>query len=245
MQKFRAYRDLIDIDYYAYFSKAYFAFNAYLKYKYPEDKDHNRIQNIKSDHVLIQKFENLITGGGYFATNFMILKTALINAQIKNDGEFLLFNNIKIVDTHEQLLFDGTYDRVRYFIKVLNGEKFVFKAGRMTENISCEYAELEQKLNDSCLSPAQISKVKLEIHAHISKYRVDLEPLIADLSRYSDLDRTRQHEVKEKCFKGFITICYSLRNALFHSETEPNTDVMRVYKYAYFILRKIVKSIPS
>ena len=48
-----------------------------------------------------------------------------------------------------------------------------------------------------------------------------------------------------KLFKGFVEIIYKLRNALFHSEVEPNSDVMRVYKYAYFILRKLIKEIPS
>ena len=60
MQKFKAYRNLIDIDYYAYFSKAYFAFNAYLKYKYPTETDHWRIQKVKDERALIQRFEELI-----------------------------------------------------------------------------------------------------------------------------------------------------------------------------------------
>jgi len=46
-------------------------------------------------------------------------------------------------------------------------------------------------------------------------------------------------------YKGFIEIIYLLRNSLFHSEVEPNSDVMKVYKFAYFILRKILHEIPS
>jgi hypothetical protein len=38
MTKFEIYRKLIDIDYYVYFTKAYFAFNAYLKANYPNYK---------------------------------------------------------------------------------------------------------------------------------------------------------------------------------------------------------------
>ncbi|WP_252970794.1 hypothetical protein [Aliarcobacter cryaerophilus] len=39
MHKFRIYKEMIDIDYYVYFSKAYFAYNAYLKAKYPSLSD--------------------------------------------------------------------------------------------------------------------------------------------------------------------------------------------------------------
>jgi hypothetical protein len=39
MNKFKIYKESIDIDYYVYFTKAYFAFNAYLKYKYPNQND--------------------------------------------------------------------------------------------------------------------------------------------------------------------------------------------------------------
>ena len=63
--------------------------------------------------------------------------------------------------------------------------------------------------------------------------------------KYNELSRSEQQELLTKLYKGFIVIVYNLRNALFHSEVEPNSDVMRVYKFAYFILRKIIKEIPS
>jgi hypothetical protein len=43
MHKFKSYRESIDIDYYVYFTKAYFAFNAYLKAKYPTLTDADKI----------------------------------------------------------------------------------------------------------------------------------------------------------------------------------------------------------
>ncbi len=49
------YRGSIEIDYYIYFTKAYFAFNAYLKEKYPKNTDIDKIKKIKED-----KFYNKI-----------------------------------------------------------------------------------------------------------------------------------------------------------------------------------------
>lgn len=59
------------------------------------------------------------------------------------------------------------------------------------------------------------------------------------------MNPTELNELSDKLYKGFVEIIYKLRNALFHSEVEPNHDVMRVYKYAYFILRKVVHAIPT
>ncbi|AXX87816.1 hypothetical protein AMRN_2101 [Malaciobacter marinus] len=48
MQKFKIYRDSIDIDYYVYFTKAYFAFNAYLKAKHPTLTDLDKIREMEN-----------------------------------------------------------------------------------------------------------------------------------------------------------------------------------------------------
>ena len=57
MNKFRIYKEMIDIDYYVYFSKAYFAYNAYLKAKYPNENDRGKIKKIKENHILKNKFK--------------------------------------------------------------------------------------------------------------------------------------------------------------------------------------------
>ncbi|MFT4694110.1 MAG: hypothetical protein ACI8TE_001011 [Francisella sp.] len=65
------------------------------------------------------------------------------------------------------------------------------------------------------------------------------------LEKYESIDRSDAKDMTEKLYKGFIEILYKLRNALFHSEVEPNKDVMKVYKLTYFILRKIIHKIPT
>ena len=63
MTKFEIYRKLIDIDYYVYFTKAYFAFNAYLKAKYPDYNDREKIEQVKNNSILKTKFTNLLNEG--------------------------------------------------------------------------------------------------------------------------------------------------------------------------------------
>jgi hypothetical protein len=65
------------------------------------------------------------------------------------------------------------------------------------------------------------------------------------LRDFENLNNTEKNELSENLYKGFIEILYKLRNGLFHSEVEPNRDVMKVYKFTYFILRKILHEIPT
>jgi hypothetical protein len=68
---------------------------------------------------------------------------------------------------------------------------------------------------------------------------------IESLKNFENLDNTEKNKLSKNLYKGFIEILYKLRNGLFHSEVEPNCDVMKVYKFTYFILRKILHKIPT
>jgi hypothetical protein len=243
MTKFEIYRKLIDIDYYVYFTKAYFAFNAYLKSKYPDYNDREKIEQVKNNSILKTKFTKLLDEGKHFKDDLASLRTALHNAQIKNQEEFILFTKVKINQHEERELFNNTFNRVRYFIKSLNGEKFTFRVKEYNSQ-PFKYEELEIKLNESNLSPTQKDKIKYEINQYVTSYSVNLELDIEKLPNVDSLDTQEKNQTIDRLYKGFIEIVYLLRNSLFHSEVEPNSDVMKVYKFAYFILRKILHEIP-
>jgi hypothetical protein len=243
MTKFEIYRKLIDIDYYVYFTKAYFAFNAYLKAKYPEYNDREKIEKVKQNTIIKTKFINLLNEGKHFKDDLSSLSVALHNAQIKNQEEFILFTKVKINQHEERELFNNTFNRVRYFIKSLNGEKFTFTVNGYNSQ-PFKYEELETKLSESSLSQTQKDKVKLEIEQYIASYSVNLQLDINKLPNIDSLDTEEKNQIIDRLYKGFIEIIYLLRNSLFHSEVEPNSDVMKVYKFAYFILRKILHEIP-
>ena len=243
MTKFEIYRKLIDIDYYVYFTKAYFAFNAYLKAKYPDYNDREKIEQVKNNSILKTKFTNLLNEGKHFKDDLASLRTALHNAQIKNQEKFILFTEVKINQHEERELFNNAFNRVRYFIKSLNGEKFTFTVNGYNSQ-PFKYEELETQLRESGLSQTQKDKVELEIEQYIASYSVNLELDIEKLPNIDSLDTQEKNQIIDRLYKGFIEIIYLLRNSLFHSEVEPNSDVMKVYKFAYFILRKILHEIP-
>ena len=77
MHKFRIYKDMIDIDYYVYFSKAYFAYNAYLKAKYSSLTD---IDKNKKMNAICKSNENTYLGKTtqqFFIEDYEIVENTL------------------------------------------------------------------------------------------------------------------------------------------------------------------------
>ncbi|MCB4776807.1 MAG: hypothetical protein LGB72_01105 [Sulfurovum sp.] len=244
MDKFKEYRASIDIDYYVYFTKAYFAFNAYLKATYPSQNDREKINSIKDFNVIKSKFELLVRTGKHFADDFNSLKNSLDSALIQNQGETILCNRVMVFNHRAESLYSNRYRGINYDIRAINGEKFTFKVGNSSQ-ATCKYDDLDSKLTELGLTDAQKTKVKDTINSFVASYSINLSPEIEKLKDITDYSISEQEEIITKTYRGYIEILYSLRNALFHSEVKPNSDVMKVYKYAYFILRKILHEIPT
>ena len=244
MIKFKVYRESIDIDYYTYFTKAYFAFNAYLKAQYPDDNDRDKIKKMKDSALIESKFKQLIEGEKHFKDDLLSLKNTLEIAQIRNQGEFIFCNKVKIYDHQQKELFCQNYRAIPYDIRAINGEKFTCTVNGMNSN-PFKYEELETILLSLNISRPQKDKVRDVINGYVASYSIDLTSDIATLETLNELTRAQQDVIIKKLYRGFIEIIYLLRNALFHSEVEPNNEVMKVYKFAYFILRKIVHKIPT
>lgn len=244
MHKFRIYKEMIDIDYYVYFSKAYFAYNAYLKAKYPQLTDLDKNKKMKEDLVVRNKFRDLIKNAKHFKDDIISLRDIIGQSAITNNGDIINLDNVKIGEHQVNILFNDQYNGIQYFIKAIDAEKFTFTVGRKQSN-SFLFENLETELASSKISVPQQSKVRSIITEHVQSYTINLSSEIEKLKNLNSLNPSEINELSEKLFKGFVEIIYKLRNALFHSEVEPNIDVMRVYKFAYFILRKIIKEIPS
>ncbi len=244
MHKFRSYRESIDIDYFVYFTKAYFAFNAYLKAKYPAYTDIDKIKKMKDDSIGLSKFSQLIYRGKHFKDDLVSLRDALDATIITNNGEQISFNQVKIGEHTVTTLFSGTFSRISYDIRAIDGEKFTFNVNGIQYG-SFKYEDLESTLEASSMTDAQKNKVRDTIILHVSNYSINLSSDINSLSQLSTFSSMEQTELIKRLYRGFIEILYKLRNGLFHSEVEPNLEVMKVYKFAYFILRKILHEIPG
>jgi len=244
MHKFKRYKDSIDIDYYVYFTKAYFAFNAYLKAQYPNNNDRERINNIKDCDVIKSKFATLIRSGKHFSDDLKSLKNSLEVALIKNQDVFILFSKVMVYNHRAKILFNNTYNTIQYDVRAIDGEKFTFNVNGENPN-PFKFEELEDVLSNTNLTIPQQNKVKDTINGFVSSYSIDLTPELSKLESFDELTVPEQFEVIKKLYRGYIEILYSLRNSLFHSEVAPNKEVMNVYKYAYFITRKIIHSMPT
>lgn len=244
MHKFRIYKEMIDIDYYVYFSKAYFAYNAYLKAKYPSLSDIDKNKKMKEDITVKNKFKHLINNAKHFKEDIISLRDIVGQSAITNNGEIINFDSIKIGEHRVMELFNESYNGVHYFIKAVDSEKFTFTVGGRQSNTFL-FENLESELTSSRITQTQKNKVRAIIVAQVQSYTINLSTEIEKLKSLNTLNTQEIDILSDKLFKGFVEIIYKLRNALFHSEVEPNSDVMRVYKYAYFILRKLIKEIPS
>jgi hypothetical protein len=244
MHKFRLYKEMIDIDYYVYFSKAYFAYNAYLKAKYSGLSDLDKNKKMKEDIAVRNKFRDLIKNTKHFKDNIISLRDIVGQSAITNNGEIINFDSVKIGEHQVIVLFNESYNGVQYFIKALGSERFTFTVGTKQSN-QFLFGNLETELTSSRISVPQQNKVRSIITQQVQSYTINLSVEIEKLKNFDSLNLTEVEELSDKLFKGFVEIIYKLRNALFHSEIEPNNDVMRVYKFAYFILRKLIKEIPS
>jgi hypothetical protein len=244
MNKFKVYKEAIDIDYYAYFTKAYFAFNAYLKAQYPDDNDRDKIKKMKDNALIESKFKQLIESERHFKDDLLSLKNTLETALIKNQEEYIFCSKVKIYDHEQKELFSSAYNGVTYDIRSIPGEKFTCIVKGVSSG-PFKYEELEEKLSSLSISRTQKNKVRDVINGYVASYSVDLTSDIVSLKTLTEYTRAQQDDIIKKLYRGYIEIIYSLRNALFHSEVEPNNEVMKVYKFAYFILRKIVHKIPT
>jgi hypothetical protein len=244
MSKFKVYKKSIDIDYYVYFTKAYFAFNAYLKEQHSKSTDTDKIREMKNDVNISRKFASLVEDDKHFRDNLIALKETLSLTEIKNKDKVITFDRVKIGDHSIVKIFDESYHGVPYLVESIGKNKFKF----MVKNIKSAHFEienLESELNSISISSTQKFKVKALIERHCESYNINLSERIERLKSFKNLDNTDKTKISEDLYKGFIEILYKLRNALFHSEVEPNADVMKVYKFTYFILRKIIYKIPN
>ncbi|HIP26221.1 MAG TPA: hypothetical protein EYG80_01015 [Flavobacteriaceae bacterium] len=244
MKKFKTYRDSIDIDYYVYFTKAYFAFNAYLKAENPNLTDLDKIREMKNDIAVLRKFQGLVEDGKHFRDDLIALKENLSSTVIKNNNEIITFDRVKIGDHDVVEIFNESYNGVKYFIKAIENDLFTFKV-KDTQPNPFKIEDLEETLASVNITETQKNKVKALINEHVENYNIDLSKEIETLKNFNSLTNKEIEKLCENLYKGFIEILYKLRNGLFHSEVEPNSDVMKVYKYTYFILRKILHKIPT
>lgn len=236
----KAYKEQMEIDYFAYFAKAYFAFNCYLKDKFSNyTKDRDKIEEMKNANS--SRFTRLLEED-LFIQNLSELKTILSQQPITNNNELVYFDKVKIQPfTDRPICNNETFNRVKYFIKITANERIIVKINNKEENkIDCIYDDFDKTLNNSAFSKSQKNRIQSIVNEEIKSYVKDITPLITKLSN----KETLTDDEKKDIYRAFIEIIYSMRNALFHSEIDPeNTETKQAYENAYWLLREFVKKL--
>lgn len=243
-QLFKKYKERIEIDYFTYFTKCYFALNAYLKAKF-DGNDRAKIDSLKDDITAKNRFLELVSTNLFNETLIKLNKT-LCEAKIENDGGLVSFEKVKIYAFQNKTLQLVVKNSIQYSLWIIAGkdEKIKFQCKSITKNnnlcslIECKYIELEQKLNESKLSTTQRQIIKSSFDQEIMNYNQNLTTKINSTNR-TDAD-------KELIYKGFIEIIYLLRNALFHSQIDPsNEQIYEVYKLSYQLFKDFLYKLPE
>ena len=239
-KQFIAYKEQMKIDYFAYFAKAYFAFNCYLRDKFSRcTVDRDKIDEMKNVSYF-PIFRGLLEDD-LFIQNLAELKNKLSNGLITNNNEPVYFEHVKIKSFADRVICNNEYNRVKYFIKITANERIIVKINDKEENkIDCIYDDFDNTLNHSAFSEAQKRRIQSIVNEEINSYVKDITPLITKLSN----KETLTDDEKKDIYRAFIEIIYSMRNALFHSEIDPeNTETKQAYENAYWLLREFVKKL--
>lgn len=241
-QNFKYYKDLLDVDYLSYFTKSYFAFNAYLQSKFNSGKDRDKIDKIKEDITSKNRFIELLSDE-IFKNKLIEFKNKLMQVEIKNDDVIVSFKRVKIQSFSPKGLEIFSYKKISYDLKIIGGKtekvRFVCIDSNDVKKCDeeCEYLKLDETLNNTDLSRVQREKIKGVFSEEISSYHKDLTAIVDNFSGDDD---------KELIYKGFIEIIYALRNALFHNHIEPTkNDVRYVYKLSYELLKNFINKLPT
>lgn len=250
-QRFQHFKEFIEIDYYAYFSKCYFALNAYIKVKF-ESNDREKIDQLKEDSTIQNRFKELLNNAN-FCSNLRDFKQKLYEAQIKNADNIISFGKVKIQSFQNKDIMENNQpikkSGITYILKICSGkdETISFeckntKGESIQEKRKCKYSELATELNNTKLSKPQRDTIKSCFDKEIQQYNQDLTNTINKIELTKDTENTNYQLI----YKGFVEILYQLRNALFHSEIDPKEEnVCKVYKLAYLLFKDFICKLPT
>lgn len=249
LDSFKNYKATIEIDYFTYFTKCYFAFNAYLQAKYKEGKDREKIDSIKMNLCCKKDLQNYVRII-FLLIIWFFLRDCLYEAQISNEGVVISFERVKI-QSFQNKPIKTNKNSIEFELEIRAGKEekisFCCKNSKGNEicNEECKYNELEQKLNETKLSKTQRDTVKALFDQEIKQYNQNLTEII---NKLQDLKQRQNLETKEieLLYKGFVEIIYLLRNILFHSKINPKQNsIHNTYKTAYILFKDFIYKLPE
>lgn len=265
------WRQEAEIDYFAYFIKAYIPFNSWFKITYPTvTHERDIISNIKSGGNLVHStIVPLLSGSDDDALRFKsyvgLLHERLERHQIVNPKKGrVVLSNCHVAD-NAVTNTSGAHHRVNYVV-----ERNVPHQGRITCEVRTtratvfnavhnkyDLAMLENDPAYASLTVEQRSQLKgryqqinpflmVDLTNQINNVpRIRVASLPGSMPRHPTIamGHIQFCDNPEYIFAGLVEVIYNLRNLLFHGVIVPTNDHNEVYEPAYFILRRFLRCI--
>jgi hypothetical protein len=249
------WKQLIEIDYFTHFVKAWVAFNAWYKNHFPDtNTDREAINQIKNNSNRIKtKFNSLITGTNeeseIFKNNLGQLHYFLLNNEIKNNDIRIWFESFVVELDRSCLEQRNEIRNIKYYVHItLNrGEisNVLVTVKDSNNNTICNYQHtvyaiehFRQSNEYANLSPNQQSNIIALFQEANPKKPTNF--LTNDENNCINVGQYKFINNQELLFKGLIEILYSLRNVLFHGQIIPDRNTNQVYEPAYKILKMLI-----
>lgn len=248
------WKQLVEVDWIGQYVKAWVAFNAWYRNTFsPDLKDWEIIEEIKDDQGHIRsKLENFLPGlgssDGSFQLNVANLHKVLTEVTITSSQKRIWLQQIfdyKHVDSIQEIKNRITYkininidgkQRVVKVINSLNQELFNQTINSKDEKYLPEESFPEEWFGDLSTTQRQI----------LDGFLIESSPihnLLNITDNYIEIGNIKFINNKRLIARALIEVLYQLRNALFHGEITPNTEVQGVYQFAYLVLKQIIPGV--
>jgi len=248
------WKQLIDIDYFTHFVKAWVAFNAWYKNHFPNvDTDRQAINEIKSGNNKIeQKFNSLISGTNeeseIFKNNLGQLHYFLLNNEIKNNDLRIWFESFVVELDRNCLEQRNEKNRISYYVKVTVSRNEITNVIATVKNSSnttiCNYNHNKYDIEHFNSSP-EYNSLSFGQQNNIKALFQEANPkkptnFLTINENHIKIGQYKFINNQKLIFKGLIEILYSLRNVLFHGQIIPDKNTNQVYEPAYKILKMLL-----
>ena len=250
------WKQLIDIDYFTHFVKAWVAFNAWYKNHFPETtSDRDAINTIQEQSNNVKhRFKGYLTGedenSKIFRQNLGHLKYMLTNQNIENRGKRIYFESFTLTVDRTLLKQEDRKRNIDYFVevKIRRSEvnEVIAKVTKSDGTILLDYAHSNYDENSLRSDPDFINKLSLAQQEYIigcfkrATSHQDVQILASESEDHIDLVSCKFKNDPELIFKLTIEILYNLRNVLFHGQIVPDKQTNKVYEPAYKILKMLL-----
>lgn len=250
------WKQLIDIDYFTHFVKAWVTFNAWYKNHFPDaTSDRDAIHTIQEQSNSIKhRFKGYLTGedenSKIFRQNLGHLKYTLTNQNIENKGKRIYFESFALTVDRTQLKQEDKKRNIDYLVEVKlrrsEVHEVIAKVTKSDGTILLDYTHTNYDENDLRAFADFTNKLSQAQQEYIigcfkrATPHQDIQILTTDSRDSIDMVSCKFKNDPELIFKLTIEILYNLRNVLFHGQIVPDKQTNKVYEPAYKVLKMLL-----